>query len=250
VARGRNDIEPHSIARLGGDEFIVLLDDARDEGEVAAFARRLMAAVARPYTLGDQTFTVGCSVGAALSPSDGVTSEVLLEQADAAMYAAKRAGKNRFCAARDLQHKLGRQHAAALQHTEPRLRLGVPALDTAHDQLLWLARGAADLALLPGGLARRGWRDQVQALLVGAHRHFEEEEALMRTLGTPRFESHQRAHQLYLALVERCLTDAATSGAALVVLADELVDHIEAWDAALMEPRDGWTGDSSLLRAG
>jgi diguanylate cyclase (GGDEF)-like protein/hemerythrin-like metal-binding protein len=232
------------VARLGGDEFIVLLDDVRELAEVAAFVQRLMDAVGRPFVLGDQTFTVGCSVGAALSPSDGVTAEVLLAQADAAMYAAKRAGKNRFCGSPDLeQHGRNdpRAAATALRHSEPRLRLGVPSIDDAHDHLLALARGAADLALRHGGLAQHAWRDLLEELLDESRLHFEEEEAVMRKLGTPRFEAHQRAHQLYLTLVERCRTDPATSGASLVVLADELVDHIESWDSSMLEPRQPWT---------
>ncbi|MGX5655883.1 diguanylate cyclase domain-containing protein [Geodermatophilus nigrescens] len=80
-------------ARLGGDEFAVLMPDG-DEADARALGQRLVEAVSRPVLLGEDTAWVGASVGAArLEP--GGSPSATLRRADAAMYAAKAAGKNR-----------------------------------------------------------------------------------------------------------------------------------------------------------
>ena len=84
------------VARLGGDEFTVLLRDVENDASVERLARRILATLARPYMLaGAQTFT-SASLGVTLYPRDGGDVETLLRNADQAMYAAKRAGRNRL----------------------------------------------------------------------------------------------------------------------------------------------------------
>jgi diguanylate cyclase (GGDEF)-like protein len=80
-------------ARLGGDEFAVLLAGA-DAATADAVAARLVAALAVPVRLGTATAAVTTSAGVALA-IPGETGDDLLRRADAALYAAKRAGKNR-----------------------------------------------------------------------------------------------------------------------------------------------------------
>lgn len=83
-----------TVARLGGDEFAVLLEDG---GDVADGATRIGAALSTPFVVGGVTLPVSASVGVcALNPSDApVSADELLARADAAMYAAKRAGGGR-----------------------------------------------------------------------------------------------------------------------------------------------------------
>nr|WP_246315593.1 EAL domain-containing protein [Kineococcus aurantiacus] len=86
-----------TVARLGGDEFAVVCPDTDDEG-LEHLARRLLAAVREPVVLGTGTFSVGASIGSAVhraADADPGTLDRLLQNADLAMYAAKRAGKNR-----------------------------------------------------------------------------------------------------------------------------------------------------------
>ncbi|MEO5794954.1 MAG: sensor domain-containing diguanylate cyclase [Rhodoferax sp.] len=85
-----------TVARLGGDEFVILLDNPLGQDYVAQIAARIVAAVHAPLTLGDQQVQVGASIGIAMHPSAGSTPADLLKNADAAMYAAKRAGKNTY----------------------------------------------------------------------------------------------------------------------------------------------------------
>ncbi len=81
-------------SRLGGDEFAILLEASRP-AEVRAVAARLVAALAAPVSIGTVTATVSASLGVALATA-GETADDVLRRADAALYAAKRGGKNRF----------------------------------------------------------------------------------------------------------------------------------------------------------
>ncbi|MGY1844759.1 diguanylate cyclase domain-containing protein [Modestobacter sp. SYSU DS0875] len=77
------------VARLGGDEFAVLL--AGDEDAATEAAQRVVDVLARPYRVGGRTFSVGASVGLSrVHPGGG---QLAFRQADAALRAAKQAGK-------------------------------------------------------------------------------------------------------------------------------------------------------------
>lgn len=81
------------VARLGGDEFVLVLDGLEAEVGLASRAQGVLAAVARPLRLGDaRRGRLGSSVGGALHPRHGDDEATLLAAADAAMFAAKRAG--------------------------------------------------------------------------------------------------------------------------------------------------------------
>jgi diguanylate cyclase (GGDEF)-like protein len=84
------------IARLGGDEFIVTLPNIRSADDAAAVAARLIAELQEPMRLALHTLVVTPSVGIAMFPGDGVEVDVLLRNADLAMYFAKRKGPGMF----------------------------------------------------------------------------------------------------------------------------------------------------------
>jgi predicted signal transduction protein with EAL and GGDEF domain len=99
VVRGTNppdDTETDTVARLGGDEFIVLLTDVELPEDVAHVARRITDLMSHPITVDGHEISVGASLGIAMQPADGDDAEILLRKADAAMYAAKTAGRNSF----------------------------------------------------------------------------------------------------------------------------------------------------------
>jgi diguanylate cyclase (GGDEF)-like protein/PAS domain S-box-containing protein len=85
-----------SIGRLGGDEFAIVLEGARDQAAAAEIGERIVAAFAPPFILDGHRVTTAASVGIAVYPHDGRDAATLLKNADAAMYAAKRAGRNLF----------------------------------------------------------------------------------------------------------------------------------------------------------
>ena len=84
-----------TVARLGGDEFVLLVHQA-DAAGAEITARRVLEAMARPFTLDSQSFTVTCSIGVALCPTDGNSLDELMRRADAAMHRVKEAGRASF----------------------------------------------------------------------------------------------------------------------------------------------------------
>lgn len=84
-----------TTARLGGDEFVVLLQGKRPH-EVIELAQRLLAALAQPYELGGHEVHSTASIGIVLGTPDYRCADEVIRDADAAMYAAKRAGKARY----------------------------------------------------------------------------------------------------------------------------------------------------------
>lgn len=88
--------EVDCLARLGGDEFVCVLHDVAEPPDAHVAARRLMAVLDEPMQVAGHTLTVTCSIGISLYPTDGGDYETLLKNADAAMYSAKKAGRDRF----------------------------------------------------------------------------------------------------------------------------------------------------------
>ncbi len=80
------------VARLGGDEFIVILPNIRSAEDASAVADRLISELQEPMRLAMHTLVVTPSIGVAMYPHDGVEVDILLRNADLAMYFAKRKG--------------------------------------------------------------------------------------------------------------------------------------------------------------
>lgn len=94
------------IGRLGGDEFQVLLPDLDDRGELGEIAKKIIAMLSQPYSLQEGRCSIGCSVGIAIAPYDGVEREELTRAADLALYASKNGGRGQFrFYAADLEHE-------------------------------------------------------------------------------------------------------------------------------------------------
>jgi diguanylate cyclase (GGDEF)-like protein/PAS domain S-box-containing protein len=85
-----------TVARLGGDEFTIILPNLPDAGAAAPIIRSLLARIATPVQLGDESVEVTASIGLALYPRDADNAESLLVRADQAMFAAKSAGRNQW----------------------------------------------------------------------------------------------------------------------------------------------------------
>ena len=83
------------LARLGGDQFAVLVS-AADQAAAEATARRVLNVVAQPCNVDGAPFTLTCSIGVALAPSHGYSTEELARHAEAAMRAAKQGGRASF----------------------------------------------------------------------------------------------------------------------------------------------------------
>ncbi len=85
-----------SLARIGGDEFTVICEDLTSGTDVAAVAEKILRALDRPFRIRGTDIEVSASVGIAVFPDDAEDPDELLRHADAAMYAAKRAGRACF----------------------------------------------------------------------------------------------------------------------------------------------------------
>ncbi len=79
------------VARWGGDEFVAVLGGIEDEASVERTCRRVIHGLSAPFVVESYEFAVMASIGAALFPNDGSDPEVLIRNADTAMYAAKEA---------------------------------------------------------------------------------------------------------------------------------------------------------------
>jgi diguanylate cyclase (GGDEF)-like protein/PAS domain S-box-containing protein len=89
-----------TVARLGGDEFNVLAIGLASDAEAQALAQRILAAVHQPVRLRGAVLLPAVSIGISAFPGDGTTAESFLEASDAALYDAKRSGRNVFALAR------------------------------------------------------------------------------------------------------------------------------------------------------
>lgn len=85
------------VARLGGDEFAIVAQDIRERAFASSLAERLVVSLSEPYDLEGQKVQIGACVGVALACESGVGGEMLLKQADLAMFAAKEAGRGMYC---------------------------------------------------------------------------------------------------------------------------------------------------------
>ena len=84
------------LSRLGGDEFIILLPDTRDRFAAGAVARRVLKHLEQPIRVDGHEVFVTASIGIATFPEDGLSTEILIRNADTAMYHAKQQGKAAF----------------------------------------------------------------------------------------------------------------------------------------------------------
>jgi diguanylate cyclase (GGDEF)-like protein len=82
------------VARLGGDEFVVIQSHVSGKPQAEAFAKRLVESLSQPVIFGQQEIAATITIGVAMAPEDGNTSERILKSADLALYAGKSAGRD------------------------------------------------------------------------------------------------------------------------------------------------------------
>jgi diguanylate cyclase (GGDEF)-like protein/PAS domain S-box-containing protein len=81
------------VARLGGDEFAILASGVKSDEQVCALIGRVYEAIRRPHDCEGHQLRIDTSIGIAIAPGDGETSDTILQNADIAMYEAKSAGR-------------------------------------------------------------------------------------------------------------------------------------------------------------
>jgi diguanylate cyclase (GGDEF)-like protein/PAS domain S-box-containing protein len=83
-----------TAGRFGGDEFVVVLSEVAHSADAAIIADKLLVTLSQPYTIDAHSLHITVSIGIATFPDDGLDAELLLKNADVAMYHAKDGGRN------------------------------------------------------------------------------------------------------------------------------------------------------------
>ncbi|MDK9721697.1 MAG: PAS domain S-box protein [Rhodospirillales bacterium] len=102
--------EGDTVARLGGDEFVLLLPDLGDTTSAEVVAEKILSVCNQPFDVGGHEVYIAGSIGIALFPDDERDPMLLMRNADAAMYRAKREGKGIF------RYFTPEMNAKALEH--------------------------------------------------------------------------------------------------------------------------------------
>jgi diguanylate cyclase (GGDEF)-like protein/PAS domain S-box-containing protein len=84
------------VARFGGDEFVVLLNDVASLEDVKRMSEKMLSLFGEPVLLGGTPYTATGSIGISMAPDHGLSPEILMKNADMAMYQAKRKGRNNY----------------------------------------------------------------------------------------------------------------------------------------------------------
>ncbi len=87
---------PDTIARLGGDEFAIIMTQMRDPSDAINLARRIRDSIIRPYQVDGHQIVSDISIGISIAPIDGMESDILLKNADMALYGAKADGRGTY----------------------------------------------------------------------------------------------------------------------------------------------------------
>ncbi|MDX9715011.1 MAG: EAL domain-containing protein [Dissulfurispiraceae bacterium] len=88
--------EGDTVSRMGGDEYTILLNNISDPDDATRIAKEILAAIDRRWDICEHSFYVSASMGVSIYPADGETSDMLLKNADAAMYHVKEQGRNSY----------------------------------------------------------------------------------------------------------------------------------------------------------
>ncbi|MBZ0157399.1 MAG: EAL domain-containing protein [Alphaproteobacteria bacterium] len=85
-----------TAARIGGDEFLILLSQVSHPEDVSRIAEKITATFEKPFSVNGYTFYTTASIGISIFPEDGEEAEILIKNADIAMYHAKEEGRNNY----------------------------------------------------------------------------------------------------------------------------------------------------------
>ena len=88
--------ESDTVSRVGGDEFTILMPKISHINDASSLAERILESNLKPVKLSSDVVYAKTSVGISIFPEDGENIEILLKNADIAMYRAKEQGKNQY----------------------------------------------------------------------------------------------------------------------------------------------------------
>jgi diguanylate cyclase len=152
VARRLNQLlrKADTLARLGGDEFVLVLNEIAGPRDAESVASKVLASLADPVVLSGLDVQISASIGISVFPEDGLDADTLLQHADAAMYHAKKNGRNSFqffapvmnlFARERLELESGLRRALAQGefelHYQPKVDISTGRIDSAEALIRW-----------------------------------------------------------------------------------------------------------------
>lgn len=105
-----------TVARWGGDEFLVIVPELNSLVEAEGIAEKILHSLERPVIVQGREFNTSMTIGISGFPNDGDSPDILLSNADAAMYQAKNAGKNTFRFFTSDMNELAARHMVMESH--------------------------------------------------------------------------------------------------------------------------------------
>lgn len=97
-----------TAARIGGDEFVILLETIKDNSDINILSENILNELNKPNLINNSSYIVSGSIGYAIYPDDGDTTDKLLTRADKSMYEIKNANRK---AKRDVEKRLATEYA-------------------------------------------------------------------------------------------------------------------------------------------
>lgn len=201
--------ESDTLARVGGDEFVVILPMVSGRENAVNVAEKIRLSLCAPVDLqGNVTVSIDCSIGIAMYPEHGHNEEILLKNADNAMYVAKAQGRAQVHVAGGEGHDGVRLLA---EHCPPQpisnlvwrraYECGDPSIDREHKELFshgnTLIRAVSNGRIPPDRLP-----EMLDELIDSVMSHFRNEEFVLARYGYTEIEGHAQKHQ---KLIERAL---------------------------------------------
>ncbi|CAM3926077.1 EAL domain-containing protein [Vreelandella rituensis] len=118
-----------TICRQGGDEFVVLLSEIENPQDAVRIAEKILGSLAEPYRICNHELRITTSIGISLYPDHGTDDHTLLNNADTAMYHAKKSGPNHYQLFEAEMHALKMQHSHLKSQLQPALKADALFLD-------------------------------------------------------------------------------------------------------------------------
>ena len=88
--------EADTVARIGGDEFTILLRNTSSHDDIIKMVKKIQGYLEQPVQLSENQAFISASVGITLIPQDGIDANILMTNADKALYESKEQGRNTY----------------------------------------------------------------------------------------------------------------------------------------------------------